>query len=107
MGLGEQIYHNSNLTTYVDRRGDGGDVDQLLHLGLGGVPLVVEPGHPRVAVVAGVVVLAGPVVGVVGGAGLLLHLAVVLLDDPVHVGLGPGAVTPEGSPGSSDSQTLV
>ena len=58
MGLGEQRYHNSNLTTYVDRRGDGGDVDQLLHLGLGGVPLVVEAGDPGVGVVAVVVVVS-------------------------------------------------
>ena len=94
------------MTTYVDRGGHGGDVDQLLHLGLRGVPLVVEPGHRGVAVVAVVVVIAGPVVGVVGGAALLLHSAAVVVNDPVHVGLGPGPVTPEGSPGSPEKSEV-
>ena len=94
-------------TTYNDSGGDRGDVDQLLHLGLCGVPLVVEPSHRGVSVVAGVVVPAGPVVGVVGLAGLQLHPATVLLDDPVHVGLRKGPVTPEGSPGSPDRSEFI
>ena len=66
----ERNYNTQTSQTYKDCGGDRGDVDQLLHLGLGGVPLVVEPGHRGVGVVAVVVVLAGPVVGVVGGTAL-------------------------------------
>ena len=58
------IKRTSLVSTYKDSGGHGCDEDQLLHLGLGGEPLVVEPSHCGVAVVAGVVVPAGPVVRV-------------------------------------------
>ena len=86
--------------TYKDGCGDGGNVDELLHLVLVGVPLVVEAGHVGAHVVARVVVVAVVVLGGVGLAVLLLHPAAVLVHDPVVVGLGPGAVTPESSPSS-------
>ena len=44
--------------TNIDCGGNRSDEDQLLHLGLGGVPLVVEAGDPGVGVVAVVVVVS-------------------------------------------------
>ena len=71
------------------------------------MPLVVEPGDPRLVVVAAVVVAAGQVVRVVWGAVLLLDPAVVVLDDPVHVGLRPGAVTSCSDPGSPETSSSL
>ena len=85
-------------STHEDGGGHRRDVDQLLHLLLGAVPLVVEAGHVRARVVAAVGVAARGVRGGVGRAVLPLHAARVQLHDPVVVSLGPGAVTPERSP---------
>ena len=94
------------VITYKDSGGDGRDIDELLHLVLVGVPLVIEAGHVGAHVVAGVIVSAGVILGGVWLAVLLLHSASVLVDDPVIVGLGPGTVTPESSPSSPDGNLV-
>ena len=104
------VFVVEHKSTHEDGGGHGRDVDQLLHLLLGAVPLVVEAGHVRARVVAAVGVAARGVRGGVGRTVLPLHAARVLLHDPVVVSLGPGPVTPERSPrapGQSTETRLV
>ena len=77
----------------IDGGGCGVNVDQLLQLVLIRAPVVVVAGDGGLVVVAGVVIVAGHVGGVVRSAALLLHVSVVSLHDPVHVGDHEASVT--------------
>ena len=84
--------------TYKDSGSHRCLVDQLLHLVLGGVPLVPEPSHVGSHVVPVIIITAGPVSSMVGGTVLLLKSSSIIVDNPVIVGLWPGSVTSESSP---------